>query len=291
MNHAKVDFYVNQLMPGLDNRLATRPKVYDCFMFFNELEVLEIRMDVLKDFVDYFVLVESTRTHTNQPKALYFEAHKSKFDTSKIIHIIVKDSPQSEDPWINISYERNCISRGLKNAQPEDVIIISDVDEVPNPDAIRQNLHVLNTQEFFSLKQKTFYYYINCLQEQIWLAPTVTLFKNISTPQKMRKNRFLNPVGKDGEGGWHYGYLGGMERIKVKIENTTHQEFNQDKFKDDKHIMHCLETGEDLFNRKNRIFNRRFVPLEGNAPPGIEKYIKKFPYIIKVRDNFEKSII
>ena len=68
-----------------------KPKIYDCFMFFNELEILEIRMDVMSDYVDYFVLVEDAYTHSGKPKRLIFNENKSRFDTSKLIHIIVDD--------------------------------------------------------------------------------------------------------------------------------------------------------------------------------------------------------
>jgi beta-1,4-mannosyl-glycoprotein beta-1,4-N-acetylglucosaminyltransferase len=258
-----------------------KPKIYDCFMFFNELEVLEIRLDVMSDFVDYFVLVEDTHTHSAMPKELIFNENKHRFDTSKIIHVIVEDSPRDSDAWVNENYQRNCIARGLVNADPDDVIIISDVDEIPNPRVLCENLDELERSEVFSLKQKTFYYYVNCLQEQIWCSPVVTKLKYINTPQETRRRRWENLVGEDGEGGWHYGYIGGRDRIKQKIESFAHQEFNNDEIKDLSHIETCMETGADLYHRTGEIFQRKFVSLEGNAPDCMNKYIKKYPYLVK----------
>jgi hypothetical protein len=110
-----------------------KPKVYDCFSFFNELDVLEIRLNELDKYVDYFVLVEMTVTHKGDPKPLYFEQNKKRFDKflHKIIHIVVADYPQVNDPWIREHYQRNCIERGLNNCNNNDIIIISDVDEIP----------------------------------------------------------------------------------------------------------------------------------------------------------------
>lgn len=266
-----------------------KPKIYDCFMFFNELEVLEIRMDVMKDYVDYFVLVEDSYTHSGKPKKLIFNENKSRFDTSKIIHVVVGDSPRDENAWVNENHQRNCIARGLINAEPDDVIIISDVDEIPNPNVLTNHLDRLDKDEVFSLKQKTFYYYVNCLQTQIWCSPVISKYKNMTSPQDMRLRRFENLVGEDGEGGWHYGYIGGIENIQQKIEGFAHQEYNKDEFKNYAHIANCLETGEDIYKRKENIFNRKFVPLDGNAPECIHKYIKKYPYLVKNDVSYGKG--
>jgi len=257
-----------------------KPKIYDCFMFFNELEVLDIRMDIMNDYVDYFVLVESDFTHSNKPKKLSFKENKHKFDCSKIIHVVLNSFMLSE-PWVNENHQRNYIMKGLKGANPDDIVIVSDVDEIPNPKILIDNLHRLEEVEVFSLKLKTFYYYVNCLQNQIWCAPTVTKFKNLLFPQDLRYRRFENLFGKDGEGGWHYGYIGGEERIRSKIKGFAHQELNREEFISEDNIKRCLKTGEDIFNRKSKIFERKFVDLEGNSPDCIHKFIKKYPYIVR----------
>ena len=114
--------------------------IYDCFIFFNELEVLELRLHELAAVVDKFVLVEATRTYTNQPKPLYFLENRSRFNEfeKKIIHIIVEDSPDVSDAWAVEYFLRNCIARGLTQCRPEDWILVSDVDEIPRATTVQR---------------------------------------------------------------------------------------------------------------------------------------------------------
>ena len=118
--------------------------IYDCFSFFNELDLLEIRLNTLDKVVDKFVLVEAPWTHTGHKKPLYFEENKQRFAPflNKIIHIVASDPPTSptaterENAWIRENWQRNQIARGLTDAKPEDVLIIADLDEIPKPKTI-----------------------------------------------------------------------------------------------------------------------------------------------------------
>jgi len=105
-------------------------------MFFNELDMLEIRLNVLNDKVDYFVMVEAKTTHSGEKKELFFEKNKVRFSKffDKIIYIIVDDMPKivNGDRWPSDTFQRNAIMRGLKNCKDNDIIIISDLDEIPN---------------------------------------------------------------------------------------------------------------------------------------------------------------
>src|SRR5712692_10307059 len=107
--------------------------IYDCFPFFNELDLLEIRLSELAGVVDRFVLVESTRTHTNQPKPLYYHENRTRYSqfSSKIVHIVVEDMPGGENAWVRENHQRNCIIRGLSGCGDDDTILVSDVDEIP----------------------------------------------------------------------------------------------------------------------------------------------------------------
>ena len=111
--------------------------VYDCFPFFNELELLELRLNELDGIVDKFVLVEATKTQTGLPKPLYFAENRARFDAfaNKIIHIIVDDMPSGDGTrahWVRERLQRNSIAKGLVNCNPQDIIMVSDVDEIPN---------------------------------------------------------------------------------------------------------------------------------------------------------------
>ena len=117
-------------------------KIFDCFKFFNELELLELRFMELYDTVDYFVLVEANKTHTGKPKNYIFEENKEKFTQylDKVIHIKIDDMPSysEQDIWTAENFQRNCIMRGLVDyAKNGDKIIISDIDEIPNTDIIK----------------------------------------------------------------------------------------------------------------------------------------------------------
>ena len=119
------------------------PKLFDCFVFFNELDILEIRLNTLAPFVDYFVLVESTHTFTGQDKPLIYADNKKHFSrfNDKIIHIVVDDMPEdAETTFVREGLQRSAIGRGLKGAGPRDLIMVSDVDEIPKPEALTQAL-------------------------------------------------------------------------------------------------------------------------------------------------------
>ena len=141
-------------------------KVYDCFTFFNEIELLEIRLNELDNVVDYFVIVESTRTFQKKDKPLYLNLDDERIIKfkDKIIHVVVDDFPnffthwRIPKTWDYENHQRNAISRGLVNAMPDDIIIISDVDEIPNVDKLTENLK-LNKPIVF--EQRFFYYFLN----------------------------------------------------------------------------------------------------------------------------------
>ena len=112
--------------------LNTAMKLYDCFTFYNELDLLELRLAELYDTVDHFVIVESNQTFTNRPKPFLFEENRERYARwlDKIIHIKVEDMPGSDNPWDNETHQRNSIMRGLADADANDIVFISDVDEV-----------------------------------------------------------------------------------------------------------------------------------------------------------------
>ncbi len=115
--------------------------IYDCFTFFNEIDLLKIRLSLLNEYIDYFVIVEMNKTQRGIEKDFNFEKHINEFEKyrKKIIYIKVDDSPHYSGiygDWKLENFQRNCIMRGLNECEPEDIIIISDLDEIPNPDII-----------------------------------------------------------------------------------------------------------------------------------------------------------
>lgn len=124
-------------------------KVYDCFSFFNEIDLLEIRLLLLNDIVDKFVIVELNKTHRGEDKKYNFPEYKDRFQPyrDKIIYIQPEEVPvyKGAGDWTIENFQRNCIMRGLHNCEPEDMIIISDLDEIPNP-YILKNLSQIHVE-------------------------------------------------------------------------------------------------------------------------------------------------
>ena len=125
-------------------------KIYDCFQFFNEENILDLRLNILDEHVDFFVIVESTTDHQGNEKKLNFDINKYKKFQKKIIYIVVEDTldaikkPHLGQNSLVERHQRNSITRGLKNCSNEDLIIISDVDEIPD----------LNKLNLFNKKKK-----------------------------------------------------------------------------------------------------------------------------------------
>jgi len=254
--------------------------IYDCFTFFNELELLELRMSVMGDAVDYFVLVESTRTFTGKPKELFYENNKDKFDNSKIIHVIVNDSPIDKPTSIhseakqNEAYQRECMRKGLVDADDDSIIIISDVDEIVNMDTVIKNLPLLKRKPYFSLDQKLFYYYVN-FYLKFWPGPVVCKYKNVKSFERFRNKRFRR---RCPDGGWHYSYLGGVESIKTKISSYAMTTLDIPRYTSYENIENSLKTGKDLFGRRK---DCSIVDLDGNSHKYMKDFVEKYPYFLK----------
>ena len=112
--------------------------IYDCFQFFNEEHILDLRFNILNEFVNFFVMVESTTDHQGNSKKLNFDIKKFKKFRRKIIYIVVDDTSEAiKKPHIGgeslvEQHQRNSLTRGLKNCRDDDLIILSDVDEIPD---------------------------------------------------------------------------------------------------------------------------------------------------------------
>ena len=254
-------------------------KIYDCFKFFNELELLDLRLMVLNDFVDYFVLVEANKTHTGKKKEFIFEQNKDQFSDymDKIVYVKVYDLPDYNinNIWIAENFQRNCITRGLTNAKSGDKIIISDIDEIPNPDTIKKHL---TTNEPTTMTQHLFYYYVNCLQRSPWWGSILATQGNYDSPQDLRN---MARIGHNAvsNGGWHYSFMGGPERIKIKVENIAESHLIINKVGSVADIERKIKVQADLWNREEGAFQKHIVDItvDGMAPKCINEFIEKYP--------------
>ena len=136
--------------------------VYDCFQFFNELDMLKIRLNVLNPVVDRFVISEATETFSGIRKPLYYEENKDMFAefADKIIHVVVDDTPEGGTHERD-TFQKNAVTRGLAGCTDDDIIIFSDLDEIPNPDKIREILDDFQEDRIYHFAQRLFYCYLN----------------------------------------------------------------------------------------------------------------------------------
>lgn len=194
--------------------------IYDCFTFNNELDILEIRLNILNDIVDKFILVEASKTQSKLDKPFHFEDNKERYSKflDKIIHIKVKDFPK-DDGWAMENYQRNNIVHGINIVKPleEDIIGISDVDEIWAPDINPKFEEFFKDATCFSVGMKYLVFYLNLQTvNKDWIGTIFTKAKHLihTTPQTLRNIK--DKVPHIEEAGWHFGYQGGKEKVYEK---------------------------------------------------------------------------
>lgn len=246
-------------------------KVVDCFIFFNELDMLEIRLNEMDSFVDYFVLVEGRQNFKGESKPCYFQDHKEerrfkKFE-HRILHYMI-DIPTNENnpvegidwsvAWNGEIFSRNQTMMGINQLVQQsiiddnDLVLLSDVDEIIKAETFNQSDFTPDVPVKFNLSFR--YYKMNCRAiGDGWGAPVMVPVKWYTDPQNTRHNN--NPVIPWDkvqwipDAGWHFSYMGGSELIIPKIEGYGHQEYNNEHFKDKARLMQKIAYGEDLFDR------------------------------------------
>ncbi len=272
--------------------------IYDCFSFFNELDLLEIRLNVLNDVVDRFVLVEATKTHSGKEKPLYYKENSERYRSfnHKIIHIVVEDYPRFVTAWTYENHQRNAILRGLTQAKPDDLVMISDLDEIPLPELVKA---YEKCEDIVLFIQKAYYYYLNYLNVSSpdWALGTKLLpyayFLGNDASLKFCYNEFLLPEVNQGvtptkirfvenakvvyAAGWHFSYLGGTKAIIKKIQSIAHQEFNTLRNCDEEQLKKHIENGDDLFRRGDKYFG---VPIDDSFPVYIKNNLPKYQHLV-----------
>ena len=229
-------------------------KIYDCFMFYDEDVILDLRLNILNEYIDYFVIVESKFFHNGKERKLRFDIEKYTKFRDKIIYIIQDNQPSGiqeilkDDSHGTISAkeinnallrensQRNLISQGLKMAAENDLILISDVDEIPNLEKVKLKE---TKNEILMFVQDIFYYKLNrYLPNFQWFGTKGCLKKNLKSPQWLRniKNkkysflridtlfsdkkyinkRFIN------YGGWHFSNLKNADDLELKLKSYLH---------------------------------------------------------------------
>jgi len=255
--------------------------IFDCFPFNNELELLELRFMELYDTVDYFVLSEANMTHTGEKKPYYFEENKERFSKylDKVIHVKVDDMPipNKDNAWVAENYQRNAISRALdKMASPGDKILVSDADEIVNPETLKEHI---NDGGWVCFKQSLFYYYVNLENvNRKWGGTVMADYGSYKKIQQLRRYAKRHAYGEIPNGGWHYSYLtgGDAEKAFVKSRNIVKGFFTEDLKKED--VIKRLNKQIDIYKRRGHKHKMKIVDITNNKPKSMNLWLKKYPH-------------
>ncbi len=272
------------------------PKIIDCFIFNNELDLLNYRLNLLDDYVDYFVLVEATHTHTGKEKKLFYNENRDIFEKFKykIIHIIVDDFPykypdidiEKNQQWKNENYQRNCIKRGIDRLtlDDSDIITICDLDEIPNPKILNELKDNKRQITNSCLKMDMYYYNLNCkININDWISPKLISYNELNkldiTIHEFRYKKTDNIIEN---GGWHLSFFGDKDLIENKIKDYGHQEFNNKEILSN--IEEKIKLNKDLFNRENHDIQYINIQDNDNLPPKYDIYLQKY-FTLEIKEN------
>ena len=257
-------------------------RIFDCFMYFDEEVILDLRLNILNDYVDYFVIVESTFTHRGDKRKLRFNREKFKKFEKKIVYLVYNENPskieevldqdsndeKSRKYILNAAYrengQRDYLTNGLQNADDDDLILISDVDEIPN----LQNLDKKNiNNKIILFKQDMFYYKFNLkLPDLIWTGTKACKKKILQSPQWLRnikdkkypfyrldtifsKKKYINIEFVD-DGGWHFSNIKTAAEIEHKLKSYLHhREFDENPMSENQ-INEIIENKQAIYDLK-----------------------------------------
>lgn len=261
--------------------------IVDCFTFYNELDLLSYRLNALNSVVDYFILVEARQTHVGKDKELFYKKNKERYAEfkSKIIHIVVdlpikfSDIDTTKDQqWINEKYQRNCIRNGLDtlSLEKDDLILICDLDEIPDPETLRKIKASEIKVDVNSLDMQLYYYNLNTISSERWRHAKILSYNKITELPLTLDDIRLKEYPAISKGGWHLSYFGDSNFIKNKIENFGHQEFNNGVHTNLNIINDRLSKGQDIYGRSYVHFNKVAIKDNAYLPPDFRKYLSNF---------------
>ncbi len=239
--------------------------IYDCFPFFNELELLNIRLNELGDTVDKFVLIEADRTFSNKLKPFHFTERRAFFDRWKERIVVVKAMLKPEGPWQIEAAQRELAWEAVRRlgAKSNDVLMLSDVDEIPSANAVKVGLeHVADGD--VCCEQRMYQYYLNSFIGDGWRGTRLATVGQIERDKlTMQGLRHKEPKVLLKNAGWHFGFMGGSEKISVKIKSYAHTEFDLPQYTDIEGIEARMKAGGDPFDRSLAIVKKAAtVPLD-----------------------------
>jgi beta-1,4-mannosyl-glycoprotein beta-1,4-N-acetylglucosaminyltransferase len=253
----------------------------DGFMFYNELDILELRLEVLDQYVDRFVLVESEVNHVGGPKPLFFEQNKERYSKwlPKITHIVMtaEEAPKDPNPWSREKYQRNCILRGLEAeaVPPEAIVMISDVDEIPNLDTIpwERLPHVVNSVHMWMFEYSLDYVFVG----EPWYGTVLTNCELVRRmgPNYFRDARWKFPVFQ--YAGWHLSSFGTPMHVWNKMQTFAHAKDGHHAAQTPEMFQKWIEEGVHTDGQTKLVHRPDAVPLPGAIPTLRRLNLGRFP--------------
>lgn len=235
--------------------------IVDSFMFYNELDVLELRLQVLDQYVDKFILVESELNHIGTRKPLYFKENQERYSkwADKIIHVVVTEdeSPKDENPWSREKHQRECILNGIHGIPEDATVMVSDVDEIPNMDIIMKcKLHPVTSIHMWMFEYSFKYVFTG----EPWFGTVITDAKTLKEkgPNYLRDNRWRFPFIQ--YAGWHLSSFGDGKHVCNKMHTYAHA-------KDGHHESQTQELFDEFIQSGLHTDGKtKLVPRDENIP-------------------------
>lgn len=246
--------------------------IYDCFVFYNELDLLELRLNILADAVDHFVIGESDYTFSGKKKDLIFWKNRKRFKEfhHKIVHTCIPS--EGTNSWERERHQRNSLLNQIW-PRPDDIVLISDVDEIPRPELLA------NIEQPTTFIQAFYYFCVDLAVGETWgpwRGTTGSKFKYMSTPELLRATRGAGALDIE-NGGWHFSCLGGPEMICQKIQAFSHTELDTPLFTDQEKILQRILNQSDPFDRGGSLTK---VPIDETYPQYLRDNLDKYPHFL-----------
>ncbi len=270
-------------------------RVFDCSLYNGEIDLLELRLEELDAHVDVFVVVEATRSFTGKKKArtLLDDWDRVRRFAPKLRYVVLRGFGGVNGPWEREKFQRNSCLNALLDAEPNDLILLSDVDEIPLAaavDAARDDTE----HDAFGFRQSFRYFAMNYCNVEgpeaaiTWSVAFTAQVATRLTPEQVRyavRDGTLSARIFD-DGGWHFSYLGDVAGIRRKIRSFAHQEFNNEEFLDNLDVPRLITSRKDMFGREG--FKWGVLGTDSDLPDFVlthpEKYAK---YMIAPDENLK----
>ena len=252
-------------------------KIFDCFTFNDENHILDIRLNELDKYVDFFIIVEFGQNHQGKKKGQKINKHLLDKFKKKIKYFYIDEFSSNLNSWERESFQRNQIEKGLIESSNEDIIMISDLDEIPNLEKI--NFSKID-EYVYAFSQIHTMYKLNLIRDYNWIGTKLCKKKILISPQwlrslKVKKKYSILRLDKYfsktyyskfkivEDGGWHFGWLRKSDEIIKKINSYAHTEHNITKNNNRNYIEECMERGVSFLNNNEKLLlseKKNFLP-------------------------------